>query len=342
MESEEREKIEQICGTIGRTHPLRAQARAVLADPDTRLGTVQPVLRALLRPSRLWPQERVVASWLIAHADWSEAQRGALSDALSLAVDKATKARRRNRNLLRWFQRGMVSSFVLCLTYVVLGLCRLLPNYMRFDSSYSPIVSICLVTLTLSVAGAILGCCDTVSFSSLIDRFRLRHMRPAVEALGQLGHPASLATIGTAATFDPLQDVAATALMQVTAGLRPEHYGALPQPSVPALCTALTAAAPETVPVLLQALAVIGDGRAIKPVENLAATDIRLDVRATATQLLPILHQRDQESKAASLLLRASASPEASQTLLRAVREQSTTDPTQLLRATTASQDRTV
>jgi len=88
--------------------------------------------------------------------------------------------------------------------------------------------------------------------------------------------------------------------------------------TVPALSHALTVAPHETEPVILQALAMIGDERAIPAVEQLLKRATHPEIRAAATGLLSILQQRARDNQAFSLLLRASNAPaDAGQTLLR-------------------------
>jgi len=96
--------------------------------------------------------------------------------------------------------------------------------------------------------------------------------------------------------------------------------------------------------VILYALRVVGDGRAIRAVEQVANGGFHWspspEIEEAAKQMLPILQQRAVESQASSQLLRAgSATGEGEHTLLRAAYAVSTTSPSELLRAVTTEGD---
>lgn len=80
----------------------------------------------------------------------------------------------------------------------------------------------------------------------------------------------------------------------------------LPGNTVPALCQALSCADYTTTLVILRALYVIGDGRAIKTVERIQLRPPGPEAGVEATKLLNVLRQRDIESPTSSQLLRAS------------------------------------
>jgi hypothetical protein len=231
--------------------------------------------------------------------------------------------------------RGVV---LFCLGFIALAITHLLPyTYVSGGIAFD-----CFITLILVAAGMILKACLSVPSPAQIDQRKLTHLRFLIEALGRVGHPVGIASLVKTSAHSSLQDVTTTALSRITAGLRAGDYGTLPPQAVPALCNGLITASPKTVPVILQALTIVGDGRAIEKVEYLARMDLRSEIREAATLLLPILLQRDRESHTSSVLLRASHAPlESGQTLLRATQEQPTADPSQLLRmATPADSDR--
>ena len=332
MERETTDPILKALLALRKQHPLRQQANATFLDPQAPVEDLQPVLRALTSTSRFRRNERAVASWLIAHANWTEDQRITLSEKLAVKVDKAAKGSRADRVLLRWFQRGMIASALFFCLLIVL-----------FTPSIRPIhiVGFCVSMLILSALLTVLCSFISLPLSLWMDHRRLRELSCTVEALGELGQPASIASLAKAAVHSPLRDAAASALKRVTAALRPEDLGALPGQPVPALCGVVTATAPETVLTALQALTLIGDGRAISTVEFLSVNAFRPDVRDAAMKLLPILRQRDFEHQSSSLLLRASDVPtDSGQTLLRPAHEQpTTTDPAQLLRMATPAEN---
>jgi hypothetical protein len=128
--------------------------------------------------------------------------------------------------------------------------------------------------------------------------------------------------------------------VKVAVRLVPEDHGTHAGETVPALCRALSRAAANAyddraAPAILQALAIIGDGRAIGAVERAARKARRGEIREAAASLLPILQQRAAESQAPSQLLRASsATVGGEKVLLRAASGSTEADgPAVLLRA---------
>jgi hypothetical protein len=223
----------------------------------------------------------------------------------------------------------MATSFVFAVGWVMIWPGR----YVREDDYFNSPGFVLFLSAVFTVLGAIVSLPVSLPFSFWLDNRKLKRLYPAIEALDAVGRPASLAALATASRSWVLEKTAASALASVTARLRPDDYGALPSRTVPALCHALLGTPSQTVLVLLQALTVIGDGRAIPAVETLSLQAMRPEVREAATQLLPLLQQRARNSRATATLLRASHAPaESSQILLRAARDQSVTDPSQLLR----------
>jgi hypothetical protein len=333
-ESETYDPILKALSTLRKDHPLRQQAMTTFVDPQAPVEDLHPVLQALTGAFQLRKNEHAVASWLIAHANWTDEQRIALSEKLSIAVDKAAKRRRPGRTLLRWFLRFLsVTALIFLRIYSV-------PFREAYDIP-GIIIEVGIISLYVSFPLTLAGFLVSLPVSLWIDHRRLKQLATAVEALGELGQPASIASLAKAAVHSPLRDAASSALNKVTSALRPEDLGARPGQPVPALCGVVTATAPETVLTALQALTLIGDGRAISTVEFLSVNAFRPDVRDAALRLLPILRQRDFEHQSSSLLLRASdVPPDSGQTLLRPVREQpTTTDPAQLLRMATPAEN---
>ncbi|MCW3097048.1 MAG: hypothetical protein JWL77_2666 [Chthonomonadaceae bacterium] len=333
MESETKDSILNVLSILRKRHPLRQQVMSTFLDPQTPVQDLQPVLRALTGAFRPRKNEPLVAFWLIVHVSWTDDQRITLSKKLSITVDKAAKGRRLDRTLLRWFLRFMsVSALLFLFIYSVpfRGLYRIAEI----------IVEVGMISLILSIPLTLAGYMVSLPLSLKIDRCKLAQLTSAVEALGELGQPACIASLAKATVHSP--QAAASALTRVMAGLQSDDLGALPGQTVPALCSVLTATSPETALVILQALTLIGDRRAIRNVESLSRNHFRPEVREAATKLLPILRQRDLEHQSSSHLLRASnALPDSGQTLLRATQEQPTADPSQLLRmATPADSDR--
>jgi hypothetical protein len=342
MGSDDGTDIGKVIRSLRKASSLRQLAEVVLADPRAAIEDLRPILRPLTNRSVFRGRERAVAAWLIGSANWSDAQRNAISEALCVSVERAMKAKKPSRIVLRWFARAWCLTFIFC--------CAL---YWSDPLAVAVRLSdVILASTILTVVGYIV----TLPLSVWVDNRSLRRSRRVIECLGQLGEAGSTATIATAYMHDPLRPAAASALARVAARLRPEDLGAVPGPSVPALCSALAKADARTTLAILQALTVIGDGRAVHAVEHLAnwradavvgggsavtALEhmvnglLTPDVRDAATRLLPILQQRAEESQAASQLLRPSmASGDGEKVLLRAAAAGAAADaPDVLVRA---------
>jgi len=328
IDDEKRESIEKISRALGRNHPLRQQALAVLADPEAAIPDVLPALTALTDPLLFRKKARTVAFWLVMHGNWSEGQRLALSEGLSIALDRTMQSRKTGRVAMRWFLRGMFVSLPLAC-----ALMKLHTDYRIYDilDLVSILVGLAIYTAFLTVMGVLIS----LPLSLWIDGQNLRQFCPVIEALGHVGQPRSLAPLAKAAVHLSLNDraVITAALTNVTGRLRPDDYGTLPPETVTALSHALTVAPLETEPVILQALTMIGDERAIPAVEHLLQRATRPDLLEAALKLLPILQQRGRDNQAYSMLLRPGSAPaDTGQILLRPSWEHPTTDPSQLLR----------
>jgi hypothetical protein len=239
-------------------------------------------------------------------------------------IEQEIKARKPGRASIRWFV-PVVCLALACCWASNQRRAYMMTHYPHFfdDMPASDLFADILMLFSgIAFPGAIVGLPMAIGFNiDMLGRLSLK-----VEALGRLGVPASIPTIVIAmlagsplGIVRPLRTVAVSALAEVTARLRPEDYAALPGQTVPLLCRALEQADPEAKLVVLQALAVIGDGRAIRAVERIANMTQIPEVREAATNLLPILHQRAEESQAAGLLLRPSnATEDGEKVLLRA------------------------
>jgi len=215
--------------------------------------------------------------------------------------------------------------FVVCMTFT--------PGVGMSYGLFYLFSSLLVFAALLTVVGAVIS----IPLSVWLDHCKLRQFVPIVDALGEVGQPESTASLAKALVHKSLSEAASSALARVTARLRSEDYGTLPLETVPALCGAVYEVSSQTVLVILQALRMIGDGRAVRTVTYLSKFGLYAEIREAATDLLPILQQRERDSQAVSMLLRASQAPaEGKQTLLRAVWEEPRVDSSQLLRATLA------
>lgn len=252
----------------------------------------------------------VAAAWIVSNANWSGEQRETISQELCKS--------------LRWAMSGWSGGFGLSwlyLVYVVATLELFAVYYFGLGTAFA----------LLSFAAYMLVCLlltKRETFSKLIQA------RVTLEALSKLADPTSLGTSANATKHAVVRDAATSALAKITANLRPEHFGAVPNDTVPSLCNALDWANTAESQVILNALAVIGDGRAIKTIERLSQNPPTPEIGTAALELLPILRQREIESKAPAQLLRAGSRPQDKESeLLRAVAAGGEHDPNVLLRA---------
>ena len=182
----------------------------------------------------------------------------------------------------------------------------------------------------------------------ILSRHRRKQLRLACAVtLRKLRQPESVRAFAVATRSRKEYDVIAhNALLEILPLLTPEHYGRLEATSVPELTQLLrTASLPpgtliyseplcETV---LDALAKIGDGRAVRPVQRLADKCRDRKIREKAIEILPILLERRGREQAHSMLLRGASAPAASEKeLLRAANSAPETAPELLLRASQA------
>jgi hypothetical protein len=166
----------------------------------------------------------------------------------------------------------------------------------------------------------------------------------AMRSLGLLRDPGCLGAVTnvieetrTAWSTD-LRNEAMRAMPELVAALTHEYYGLLPMQTIPNLCRALNDRNPLISSCAIEAIAKIGDGRAIPAMEDLAKDDAGSPLRDRAREVLPILYERRRNETNKQTLLRAYEAPvegqyvllrpaaagegEASEVLLRPVGEE--------------------
>jgi len=325
----ENTEIVKAIGSLRTDNPLGRQAEKVLADSSVSIDDLEPILSALSNASVVRKKDSLVAAWIIAHAYWTDEQQSKITAAMSTFIDEALTARRPLRLATRWVGRGV-------LMYIMLGL-----GLRCFDSFCGPSdVGILQQIILGMLFGAAFFEVPLLSWLISRDRCKLRLTRRVITALGDLAQPSSIASIASALTRKTFRDAASTALPKIARSLSSEHYGTLPSHTVPILCDALNTTNHSTILVILKALTIIGDGRAIKVVERLVYKPPTGDIGRVAADLLPILKQRQAESNSSTQLLRASEnSVDGKQELLRGTSGVNADDPDQLVRASIGSAD---
>lgn len=313
MAANDNEEILKTIRSLRKANPLRRQAELVLADPGAKIEDLQPILSALQFGGVFNDKDHTVASWLITHSDWSCSQSVTMSKALCGSLYVAMSGWKSGGVGLRWSYPPLV----------------LLALYVASILSSARHVSFGLVMETLAVVF-----CAPITVLMLRGKSKARQVKLVIESLGYVGEPDSIGALATAIRYGSLRDTVQASLAEVTYRLGPEHFGNLPAQTVPALCDALKKADNATILVILRALSIIGDGRAIRAVERLSLNPPTAEIGQAASDLLPILRQRDAESKAPTQLLRASETgADGKQELLRGVSGTIADDPAMLVRA---------
>jgi HEAT repeat protein len=115
-----------------------------------------------------------------------------------------------------------------------------------------------------------------------------------------------------------VREAAQRAFPAAVSALVPEHYGMMESRTTPHLCRVLFHRDLETARAALQALWMVGDGRAVEPVARFAASGRNSRLADSASALIPVLKERSRRVMAPATLLRpADPATVQDQTLLR-------------------------
>lgn len=167
---------------------------------------------------------------------------------------------------------------------------------------------------------------------------RINRLRAAaIEALGRIRAPEVCGVLaGCLFTANlSLARAARQALKQALPMLTPDHYGALESSVVPNLCRALLHSDDALALLVLEALGKMGDGRAVRSVEETVRRGRTEAICRAAEAILPVLRERQQQENDRRMLLRGSSQAVDTLHLLHAL---STPEPPeQLLRPTQES-----
>lgn len=319
MASNDSEKRNKAVHSLWKGNLLRKQAEKVVGDPQAIIEDVQPIVSAFRSRPVLNGSKYSDAIWLIESAPLRHDQRAIISEKLSVLLDVETKSSRSGSRMLKWLWRCVIAYSLLNLSDFLCGV----------YFPYLPMAAVVVVYISAVFV--------PLWWFHGADKCRSRSI---IEALGELGEPSSTASIALALRHSRLRDAARSALTSVVSNLRPDHYGVLSSRAVPALCRAIPKVDHSITLVILNALNIIGDARAIGSVEHLVVKPPSAEIYTTAYNLLPILRQRDLESKSSTQLHRPSNSREQGQTeLLRGVSGANLDDPLILLRAPAGEND---
>ncbi len=253
---------------------LARQVNIVQVDPEVEITDLKPMLMAFGRWSVLNCKEHRLAADLIARVRWSDHDKQQISLQLCRALQVALAFRNGGASYL-WNKLIVLiaTSFGLCMLYAFE------PNKLGFPLFFTG----AMIALTVEQFYEANG--------------KTHQCRLLLDSLGILAQPESLGAIATACKNQHLRCSAKDAFIEVVKSVRPEYRSTVPDETVTALCKALSIADNETVELSLRSLFVVGDGRAIKSVERLLLNAPTKKIGALALELLPILRQRQIESK---------------------------------------------
>lgn len=328
----EEKAIRRLLRGLDRRHPVRRAAERALRGEPVPSDAIPPLFRALAKPSGLHWHEQELATWTLGSLTLTATQRRVAAESLLPILEPKWGLDLGERLKIATGRLLLLSLPVTLWVYT-------LDNGGR-SNVYNP----------LAVLFYSLVCCALLTplvlpVSALIEDNRRNRVRArAITALGRLRVPHGLDGIANALyeTYGMRSSVgskrvraaALTALPAVLATLTPEHYGRLASATVPNLCEALVSPDEPLVLAVLDALQLIGDGRAIKPVERLIVNSRSERVRETARHLLPLLAERHSQENNSRLLLRATTAPDTpAGMLLRPAQAYSESDPAMLLRS---------
>ena len=306
-------------------------AEALLNQPRQPLESLQPLLKAIIRPNKVSWRERQVATGVLGRAPLNMEQRDFAAKTLSQILEGKLE-----QDTITKLKRSAWGTLLFTLPLA---------------STIEPWGRVPAAALTSAVVGIFPFLLLLITTQEHHHSVSIR--AAAASALGHLGHPASLDALASAlhektgirrlASQRKLRDAAAKALPSVLITLTSEHYGQIRRDTMENLCRALNHSDDTLVLAILSAFLYIGDSRSLPHVQKLASgggkagKDSR--IREAATACLARIQIRIQQENNPQTLLRASTPPlRPSEELLRPAAYGSGTDPFQLLRAATQEQ----
>jgi len=331
-------------------HPLHAAAQALLKGDPSAIGSAEPLLEILSNPSeRAW-RKRLIASEALRFADLTpeQASRAEWLLVQILANRQVSRSKRLLTRTTRLLQRVGIGILLLAALWALTnGVGEWLnPPTGRADDYVYAEPSVLFLVLAVACGMATLALVLSPVLSVALDNTRFNHLRcVCAAALGRVGRQASVGPLASAANemgaYEMWQQ-ARPALWNVLARLSAEDYGRVDSAAQTALCGLLDSAlggqlTEDWVWHLLKALDKVGGGPAVASVQRISDKSRRPEWRREAARILPTLLDRQRQEQDAARLLRATSSPETSESLLRAATGSGEQDDL-LLRTTVASE----
>jgi hypothetical protein len=320
------EKVRKLVRHLRRSNPVRQIALSLLEDVPEEVGTIQPLLDVLSKPSEARWRELAVAAWALGRAPVNDVQKEQAAQLLCRVASNQQMGV--GRRLLKRSARAIFRTALFSL--LPIGVSLLLTYMRRYENPEGLMPSVPFLYLLLAFWGqCLLGLMLPIA-SILFDYDHNVTVRKfAIQSLGPMGR---LSSIGTLAELSLLSTEAYCSLKEVLSHLTYEDYP-LHSAVTPNLCRLLKHPYEVGRLAILEALEKIGNGRAVQPVERLMNQGESLRVREEAARILPALQERQRRENDLNRLVRAADAPGASDTLLRPATDSGMSDPKALLRA---------
>jgi hypothetical protein len=318
------EQLHRLAMRLRASNPIRQLALKHLCQLPLPEDATEQLLKAIVRPSGFRRREQELAITLLGHLSLAKRDQDQFWPALRRFITaKHWEEDSLRLNLLRISVMGFLPTLFIYLCGTGLE------HFSGFLFCW----------LAFSLAGLF----PLMMISPLLDLVPLNRLRvAAIRAAGKLQRSEMIGPVTTALGsihFHEVRAAAIEALPRLLSTLTPEHYGYFSLSAVPPLCRALSDTDDTVVLMVLEALEKIGDGQAVVPVERLVTRGRTSALRAAAARILPILQARQQNENAPHILLRAATAPfETPDSLLRPALNAPTTEPQELLRATTTGE----
>ena len=310
--------IEKLLKRLKPQSPIAALARSILAGESQHAEYFEPAVAALTHTGKFSWRDRRVAAWALGRANLGAEQAGRAASALAYIIKRPAPDLEK-----RWLRPMPLTLAIATPTALALILAlqgvkeHFIPLWLAMSLVLTLLMSIILVPAHLT-----------------LDDRRISDSRSvAIAALSRLHNPFSV-TVFVEAALDQdkqVQTSASKALQETLPLLTEEQYGNHDRDLVPLLCRLLRPASEKWHLLVVTALAMVGDGRAIEPLERLerhCSTEVRMAISET----LPVLYERRKREQDSQRLLRASQ-PSDGGVLLRPLEGQSEIETAALLRA---------
>ena len=297
-------EIESHLAAIAPNNPVRSIATVLLVNSTTYVGSIEPLLDALVDSRRSRWRERIVAAWSLGRISLSEeANQNAARILAEVLRDTLPPDARRV-----W--KGYWRLVLVALAGAVL-------SGILVDSITPEEAPDALAILFMGF-GAMALCFFLAMPAHLLARSVASrdgsHNLVRLEAtrtLGILVHPPSVGALARA-LFDhseAIREAAHQALLVTLAQITYDHLGELGSSTVPDLASALACRDENLVLKVLEALEKIGDARALPQVARLAAGAGWSEVGREAARVRDILMERKWQDLAPERLVRPSFPP---------------------------------